>query len=356
MNEKQQTSALRQKRILYGQTAMRDDFSRETKETLAKRVGQRCSNPKCRKLTSGPHKRATKNTNIGVASHITAAAEGGPRFDSTISSDERKSIENAVWLCQNCAKLIDNDEERYTVGLLLQWKRRAEQTALREIEGSNNGNDSIQLQSAWKIPRTRAGSLKSGVTLQHSLYVHILQSLPSFHLTVFWGFLDMTYENPITFVSKQWLVHNHGSALIEVSETFHEGYNDSLMTTGQLKEMIRKGFQSDYELLRETMKIDALGMLHLEFGQNEKDVWEWFSYQFSWDSTSIGSVGYFDDELESNLDIPWVLRSGTFHAAYMKENGKRVYLNEDELGKIMGSSPYQQGISTGDDFEWDIIS
>jgi hypothetical protein len=33
---------------------MRGDFDVKTKETLAKRVGHRCSNPDCRKLTSGP--------------------------------------------------------------------------------------------------------------------------------------------------------------------------------------------------------------------------------------------------------------------------------------------------------------
>jgi len=33
---------------------VRDDFDLKTKEILAKRVGYRCSNPGCRKLTSGP--------------------------------------------------------------------------------------------------------------------------------------------------------------------------------------------------------------------------------------------------------------------------------------------------------------
>ena len=41
----------------------RDDFSLATKELLANRVGRRCSNPKCQKLTCDPD----KITNIGVA-------------------------------------------------------------------------------------------------------------------------------------------------------------------------------------------------------------------------------------------------------------------------------------------------
>jgi len=114
---------------------MRDDFSQQTLDILAKRVGIRCSNPGCRKLTTGPRSESTKIINIGVGAHITAAATGGPRFDPNLSSEERKSPENGVWLCQNCAKLVDNDPDRYPVKILQGWKQLAENAALSEIEG-----------------------------------------------------------------------------------------------------------------------------------------------------------------------------------------------------------------------------
>jgi len=113
---------------------MRDDFSSSSKDTLAKRVGFRCSNPDCRKATSGPQEDPTSAINIGVAAHIHAAAPGGKRYNITQSSLERSSIENAIWLCQNCAKLIDNDELRYSTELLQQWKATSENAARREIE------------------------------------------------------------------------------------------------------------------------------------------------------------------------------------------------------------------------------
>ncbi len=113
---------------------MRDDFPRPVVETLAKRVGNRCSNPGCRKLTSGPHTEDEKVLNVGVAAHVTAAASGGPRYDSSLTPEERKGIGNGIWLCQSCAKLVDNDETRYTQELLARWKLDAEQEALREIE------------------------------------------------------------------------------------------------------------------------------------------------------------------------------------------------------------------------------
>jgi ORF6C domain len=128
---------------------MRDDFSEKTKETLAKRVGMLCANPNCRKLTSGPREDPTKALNIGVAAHITAASPEGPRSDSSLSEAERSSIENGIWLCQNCAKLVDNDETRYTVQLLRQWKQIAEEMALRGVE--RNTTSELYSQSGKKL-------------------------------------------------------------------------------------------------------------------------------------------------------------------------------------------------------------
>jgi len=44
----------------------RDDFSKQTVETLAKRVNNHCSNPGCRRPTSGPNTDPDKATNMGL--------------------------------------------------------------------------------------------------------------------------------------------------------------------------------------------------------------------------------------------------------------------------------------------------
>ena len=112
----------------------RDDFSQKTKDLLANRVGRRCSNPNCRKLTCAANSDPTGIVNIGVAAHICAAAAGGPRYDNLMSKEERKSFDNGIWLCQSCAKLIDSDSNRYTKDVLKMWKNVSEELALLEVE------------------------------------------------------------------------------------------------------------------------------------------------------------------------------------------------------------------------------
>src|SRR6266700_914893 len=92
----------------------RDNFSAKTVRILQSRVACRCSNPECRRPTSGPGLEEDRSVNVGVAAHITAAAEGGPRYDNTLTSGDRKAGANGIWLCQICAKLIDSDVSRFT--------------------------------------------------------------------------------------------------------------------------------------------------------------------------------------------------------------------------------------------------
>lgn len=116
---------------------MRDDFSAKTKEELAKRVAYRCSNPYCRKPTIGPKESDNGTVSIGEAAHICAAASGGKRYDKNMSAEARTSIDNGIWLCRNCAALIDRDENYYSVEMLQTWKQLAEMEASQNIAAGN---------------------------------------------------------------------------------------------------------------------------------------------------------------------------------------------------------------------------
>lgn len=113
--------------------AARDEFAQRVIEALRERVGGLCSNPECRCPTTGPNAIASKSTRVGVAAHICAAAPGGPRFDQSMSSVERASASNGIWLCANCSRRVDSDVQTYSRELMLAWKVDAETEACQQL-------------------------------------------------------------------------------------------------------------------------------------------------------------------------------------------------------------------------------
>lgn len=101
---------------------------------IAQRAGYRCSNPSCLRPTIGPDG-SDNVTSIGVASHITAASEGGPRYDPNLTPAERSAPENGIWLCQTCSRLIDVDVPSYQTDKLREWKTLAEMRAYLGLRG-----------------------------------------------------------------------------------------------------------------------------------------------------------------------------------------------------------------------------
>jgi hypothetical protein len=102
-----------------------------------------------------------KALNLGVAAHITAASAGGPRYDATLSSEQRSAASNGIWLCQNCAKLIDNDGARFTTELLRAWVLAAHDRALNVIGKSVVARPDIQDKFVTLEYPQRAGITKA---------------------------------------------------------------------------------------------------------------------------------------------------------------------------------------------------
>lgn len=85
----------------------------------------RCANPDCGRPTSAPSDAATgASTRLGKACHISAASPGGPRYDATLSPEQRAHADNGIWLCAECADRVDKieNESMYPVELLRNWK------------------------------------------------------------------------------------------------------------------------------------------------------------------------------------------------------------------------------------------
>lgn len=121
----------------------RDNFSKKTIELLAKRVGYLCSSPTCKKPTIGANEQEDKSSSIGIAAHICAASIGGKRYDLEMTTKERKHFSNGIWLCSNCATLIDKNPIKYTVEILKKWKSLAEFESSGKLE-KNYQNSILQ--------------------------------------------------------------------------------------------------------------------------------------------------------------------------------------------------------------------
>jgi len=122
-----------------------DRFKQAVIATLAKRAAYRCSNPDCGAITSGPADDPNGSVNVGEAAHIYGASPGSARYDSEMSSVNRSAISNAIWLCGNCHKRIDDDPLRFPAGLLFEWQRDHE----RQIAGKI-GKAGVELRQKYE--------------------------------------------------------------------------------------------------------------------------------------------------------------------------------------------------------------
>lgn len=121
---------------------MRDDFSKQNKRILGDRVAWKCSFPGCSEITVGPgNKDESHVLKLGVAAHITAASPGGPRYDPTLTNEERSSLKNAIWLCNKHGDLIDKDFTEYSEETLRQWKAQAEEKAHKNLLSNRDADN-----------------------------------------------------------------------------------------------------------------------------------------------------------------------------------------------------------------------
>lgn len=117
----------------------RDDFPQSVKNLLAQRAGFICAFPGCGNLTVGPSEdRRSGLSMVGVAAHITAASPNGPRYDASMSPEERSSERNGIWLCQTHGKLVDDNAKCHTVAELQRWKTQHEKWVFSRVANVDN--------------------------------------------------------------------------------------------------------------------------------------------------------------------------------------------------------------------------
>ncbi len=105
-----------------------DDFPPKTITALQRRAAFVCANPDCRRLTIAPSEHDdTACIYVGVAAHITAASEGGPRYDKNLTPEQRSHITNGIFLCAFCSVMVDkNNGIDFPPPILSKWKEQHE--------------------------------------------------------------------------------------------------------------------------------------------------------------------------------------------------------------------------------------
>lgn len=91
--------------------------STDTMRRLFALSGNQCARPGCNTVLLN----ATGKL-VGEAAHIAAHSGGGPRYDKSMSPDERRAFENLILLCATCHTLVDKDPQTYTRAKLVKWK------------------------------------------------------------------------------------------------------------------------------------------------------------------------------------------------------------------------------------------
>lgn len=89
----------------------------------------RCEFAGCNKLLFN-HCITMDECNISNYAHIIGDSPKGPRGDKKKSKELAKDINNLILLCPDCHKLIDSNEEKYTVEVLKRMKKEHENRIL----------------------------------------------------------------------------------------------------------------------------------------------------------------------------------------------------------------------------------
>lgn len=157
--------------------AKESNFSLSTIRLLRDRVASLCSNPDCRKSTIAASLETNdKTTIIGEAAHIKAASSGAgaARFDDDMSYDERRSIDNGIWLCKNCHRMIDREPIKYSVETLKRWKSETEEYASKSLGIKYKTDENIKESQQSLLSVMPLSSINNALSNVHGSVVQTL--------------------------------------------------------------------------------------------------------------------------------------------------------------------------------------
>lgn len=99
----------------------------KTHKILWGKSGNRCAYPNCKRELVMDASETDDESVIGEEAHIVSRREKGPRGNSPLTTEQRDKYDNLMLLCSVHHKLVDDQEKKYTVELLHEYKSQHEQ-------------------------------------------------------------------------------------------------------------------------------------------------------------------------------------------------------------------------------------
>lgn len=136
-----------------------DPLESQVRILFGRSSGQ-CSYPECGEYLVVPSRaRSDMPKNVAKIGHITAASPGGPRYDASLTTEERRAEANLILLCGTHHDAVDAQLEFHTV----KWLREAKEQHIKRLA---RGNRYAMGQVGFKDLQMVCDALVMGVTVR----------------------------------------------------------------------------------------------------------------------------------------------------------------------------------------------
>lgn len=123
--------------MIMAQTSLRDRVPPAQEKVVIARSGNKCAYHSCGlALTIDPKADGDRPKATGKVAHIAAASPGGPRYDPNMTTAERGSAQNLIYLCGPHHDAVDTQLEYHTREFLLETKRAHEEAVERAVRNA----------------------------------------------------------------------------------------------------------------------------------------------------------------------------------------------------------------------------
>mgnify|MGYP005990467547 CR=1 FL=1 len=154
---------------------VRDPVPPAQEKVVVARSGNKCAYPNCGvELTIDPKSAGDRPKATGKVAHIAGASPNGPRYDVSMTREQRGSADNLIYLCGPHHDAIDAQLEYHTRDLLIQAKETHELAVARAVR---SGLGDVTYEELEVVCKVIAGDSVPAQTLGVDLALPLQQKI-----------------------------------------------------------------------------------------------------------------------------------------------------------------------------------